>query len=215
MIAAPVKTLGAACCCVWLAGALSSDVLGGNKPVSTNVLNASNEKRLVVVGEHQGFPAGLRVNVHAVPGSGRLLLDITSVRFSSESELSLVKAFEWAFIYSKKDELKEDFVVSVEHEYSRAIEIDGPSMGAAFGIIILASITKRKILSDVTVTGMIGNNGEVHKIGFIDVKARAAKQLGINKLLIPAGQRPKESGVSFVEVKTMNDIVQQMLQPLE
>jgi hypothetical protein len=76
--------------------------------------------------------------------------------------------------------------------YDVAGRIDGPSAGGLMTASVLAAITGRHILPKVTMTGTINPDGTIGPVGGIYHKLHGAQQVGMKKVLIPAGIRTEK-----------------------
>lgn len=72
--------------------------------------------------------------------------------------------------------------------FERPWGASGPSAGALYCIGVLAAMRDDPILPHVTMTGTINPDGSVGRVGGIYHKVKAAKEKGMTKVLIPAGQ---------------------------
>lgn len=66
-------------------------------------------------------------------------------------------------------------------------QVDGPSAGAAIYLAISSAVLNRPILQNVAISGEISIRGRVKPVGGIYQKIISARQTGISKVLIPAG----------------------------
>ncbi|HOQ09988.1 MAG TPA: Lon family ATP-dependent protease [Syntrophomonadaceae bacterium] len=66
-------------------------------------------------------------------------------------------------------------------------KIDGPSAGVAIYLAILSAIEQKPVYQDVAVTGELSIRGRVKAVGGLSEKLQGARQAGVHKILIPAG----------------------------
>lgn len=70
------------------------------------------------------------------------------------------------------------------HTPDGATPKDGPSAGAAFTTAFISKILNKKIRNDIAMTGEIGQNGNVTKIGGLVYKLRGAKAAGVRLVFV-------------------------------
>ncbi|BDC36530.1 MAG: hypothetical protein EF806_00225 [Candidatus Methanoliparum thermophilum] len=131
-----------------------------NQPANASI------KIVGVTEEGEGVVSTLTVEIK--PGNGRILMD-TNVLTGFYTQYSLKKAVQVAENITK---------FSVDSENTEAI--DGESAGAA--------IDGYEIPEDITITGIINEDGTIGHVGSLFEKAEAAVKSGINLFLLPDGQ---------------------------
>ncbi len=131
------------------------------------------------------------------------------------------------YVRSKADELglDENFYRKLDvhvHVPEGAIPKDGPSAGIAMATSIASSLLKRKVRSDVAMTGEITLQGRVLPIGGLKEKLLAAHRAHIKTVIIPRENKKhleddipanvlKE--VEIVLVDTMDEVLERALLP--
>jgi ATP-dependent Lon protease len=93
--------------------------------------------------------------------------------------------------------------------------IDGPSAGAAICLAIYSALTGKAIRQDVALTGEISIQGRIKGVGGIYEKMYAARQAGLNKVLIPEENRADVPanlpGLKVVLVNRIEEALAQMI----
>ncbi len=131
---------------------------------------------------------GAIISVEAVKmkGSGELILtgslgDV--MRESAQAALSYIRSNAVSF------GMDEDFFKSSDihvHVPAGAIPKDGPSAGATIAIALVSLLTGKTAKRDVAVSGEITLTGRILPVGGLKEKLLAAKQAGVNAVIIPA-----------------------------
>lgn len=155
----------------------------------------------------------LPIEVNYFKGKGRLVLtgklgDV--MKESCEIALDYVKAN--AEKYSIDSKLFEENDIHV-HVPEGAIPKDGPSAGVAITIAFISALSKRPVSGNIAMTGEVTLRGNALPIGGLREKSLAAMRSGINKIIIPDGNRrnvselPKEitENLEIVYMKTVDD----------
>lgn len=161
----------------------------------------------------------LQIEVNTMPGKGKLQItgqlgDV--MQESAEIALSYVRS-----IASKYGVDKDFFMENNIHVHvpEGAVPKDGPSAGITMATALLSAITGIKVDSKVAMTGEINLRGDVMPIGGLKEKLLAAKNAGIEKVLVPAKNKPEvleiskeiTDGLDIVYVKTMNQVLKNSL----
>jgi uncharacterized protein len=134
------------------------------------------------------------LGIEAVPGSGRVLVDIENLVFWDDTQESIRTAKKVVGKITKKNMSEYDFVYTI---HTDANMVGGPSAGAAIAIATIAAIEDKKINENVMITGSIKEDGKIGKVTAISAKAEAAKKINITTFLVPQGQ----SKETYYEIK--------------
>ncbi|MDO8553482.1 MAG: S16 family serine protease [Candidatus Micrarchaeota archaeon] len=133
-----------------------------------------------VVGQDGGlFP----VDVRTIPGSGNIFLT-TSPHTGVSTQISADDAVRYGFIIANMSLSDCDVLVNI-HANNIADYVDGPSAGLAFSTLTYSVLTGIPIRSDATLTGGVGPNGVVTRVGGLYEKARASARYGIKYFVTP------------------------------
>lgn len=122
------------------------------------------------------------LDVEAMPGSGRILVDIDNLLFWDDTQQSMRIARNVASNITGLNASKYDFVYNI---YANASIIGGPSAGAALAIATIASLEGKKLNESVMITGSINHDGSIGPVGEILAKAKAAKNVNATLFLVP------------------------------
>ncbi len=93
-------------------------------------------------------------------------------------------AVQAASSYMGINALKYNFTYYIEN----SVNVSGPSGGLALALLATYAFKNEGIYNNFTVTGTITGNGTVGEIGGVTDKAQAAKQNGMDYMLVPAVQ---------------------------
>lgn len=161
----------------------------------------------------------LQIEVNTMPGKGELKLtgqlgDV--MKESAQIALSYVRSI--AEGYGVEKEFFKDHDIHI-HVPEGAVPKDGPSAGITMATAILSAVAKRKVDCKTAMTGEINLRGKVMPIGGLKEKLLAAKNAGIQTVLIPKKNQPmldeisKEitDGMEIVLVEEMGDVLKKAL----
>ena len=87
-------------------------------------------------------------------------------------------------IKSKIKNKKENFGIHI-HCPDTSTPKDGPSAGGAITLAMISLITNIKVKQTIGMTGEIDLNGNISKIGGLDLKIYGGKNAGLKTILIP------------------------------
>ncbi len=137
----------------------------------------------------------LFIETASMPGKGELQLtgqmgDV--MKESAEAAFSIIKSQARQLDINPDVFSKNDFHV---HVPEGAIPKDGPSAGTAMYVSIASLLMRKKVRTDVAMTGEITLRGLVLPIGGLKEKILAAKQSGIKRVILP-----KRNKKNMVEV---------------
>ncbi|MEY8426919.1 endopeptidase La [Lachnospiraceae bacterium 46-15] len=157
----------------------------------------------------------LEIEVNIMRGKGRLQLtgqlgDV--MKESAEAGISYIRSV------GKEYDIPEDFFQKHDihiHIPEGAVPKDGPSAGITMATAILSAVTGHKVRADVAMTGEITLRGRVLPVGGLKEKLLAAKNAGMNTVLLPRKNKADveeiskeiKKGLELVYVETMKDVL--------
>jgi len=95
-----------------------------------------------------------------------------------------------AFRYLPEDKIKEFADKNVHiHFLQGGTPKDGPSAGVSICSALLSLMLGKPIPHDISMTGELSLNGDVCKIGGVQAKVTASKTLGLNRIILPWGNK--------------------------
>lgn len=157
----------------------------------------------------------LRVETTVVPGKGKLLLtgkmgDV--MQESAQAGMSYVRSRACEFGLDK------DFYDHLDihiHIPEGAVPKDGPSAGITMATALVSALTRRSVKSELAMTGELTLGGRVLPVGGLKEKLLAAKEAGVNTVLIPVenekdlDETPKDilRGIRVHLVEHMDEII--------
>lgn len=161
----------------------------------------------------------LQIEVNVMPGKGEIMLtgqlgDV--MKESARAGISYIRSV------SKKYAIAEDFFekhgIHV-HIPEGAVPKDGPSAGITMATAMLSAVTGKKVRADLAMTGEITLRGRVLPIGGLKEKLLAAKNAGIQTVLIPKENTADveelsseiTKGLEIIPVETMEEVLKKSL----
>lgn len=99
-----------------------------------------------------------------------------------------------SYLRSQSKGLGIDFTDFAKHDIhihvpAGATPKDGPSAGVTIAVALASLLTKRRVRSDVAMTGEISLRGRIMRVGGIKEKVLAAARFGIKEVVLPEGNR--------------------------
>jgi ATP-dependent Lon protease len=131
----------------------------------------------------------LFIEATRMPGKGHLILTGSLGEVMKESAQTAL-----SFLRNRADELKIDLSDFDKrdihiHVPAGATPKDGPSAGVTIVTALASLLTKRKVRSDLAMTGEISLRGRVLRVGGIKEKVLAASRSGIKTVILPEQNR--------------------------
>lgn len=161
----------------------------------------------------------LQIEVNVMPGKGEIMLtgqlgDV--MKESARAGISYIRSV------SKKYAIAEDFFEKHDihvHIPEGAVPKDGPSAGITMATAMLSAVTGKKVRADLAMTGEITLRGRVLPIGGLKEKLLAAKNAGIQTVLIPKENTADveelsseiTKGLEIIPVETMEEVLKKAL----
>lgn len=161
----------------------------------------------------------LQIEVNIMPGKGEIMLtgqlgDV--MKESARAGISYIRSV------SKKYAIAEDFFEKHDihvHIPEGAVPKDGPSAGITMATAMLSAVTGKRVRADLAMTGEITLRGRVLPIGGLKEKLLAAKNAGIQAVLVPkeniADVEELSSeitkGLEIIPVETMEEVLKKAL----
>ena len=161
----------------------------------------------------------LQIEVNVMPGKGEIMLtgqlgDV--MKESARAGISYIRSV------SKKYAIAEDFFEKHDihvHIPEGAVPKDGPSAGITMATAMLSAVTGKKVRADLAMTGEITLRGRVLPSGGLKEKLLAAKNAGIQTVLIPKENTADveelsseiTKGLEIIPVETMEEVLKKAL----
>ena len=161
----------------------------------------------------------LQIEVNVMPGKGEIMLtgqlgDV--MKESARAGISYIRSV------SKKYAIAEDFFEKHDihvHIPEGAVPKDGPSAGITMATAMLSAVTGKKVRADLAMTGEITLRGRVLPIGGLKEKLLAAKNAGIQTVIIPKENTADveelsseiTKGLEIIPVETMEEVLKKAL----
>ena len=149
--------------------------------VSAVIQEDSMQVYAVTTDDQTALSAGLSLEIK--PGSGKVWSSVEPLIGTSTQTTEKI-AVEVAKTYFGR--VKEyDYFFEIESEASL---VDGPSAGAAMGLLLISMLQDRNLPDDVSITGTITVDGGVGPVGGVFKKAQKAAATGVELFMIPRGE---------------------------
>jgi len=137
----------------------------------------------------------LFIEATKMPGKGMLLLTGSLGDVMKESAQTAL-----SYLRSQADSMNIDFSEQAKYDIhihvpAGATPKDGPSAGVTIVAALASLLAKRRVRSDVAMTGEISLRGRVLRVGGIKEKVLAAARFGIKQVIMPAQNEPDWSEV--------------------
>jgi len=150
---------------------------------------------------YEGTTADLFLEIK--PGSGRVFLD-TFPLTKVDTQISTRFSKDIACDYLEKDCSRYDFIYTIK---ANSPIIAGPSAGGAITLLTISLLDGFEINESISITGTINSGGIIGPVGGIKEKIDAASEAGLNKVLIPEGERfidEDRKVIETIEIVTTN-----------
>ena len=157
----------------------------------------------------------LQIEVNVMPGKGEILLtgqlgDV--MKESARTGISYIRSV--SDKYNIENEFFEKHDIHV-HIPEGAVPKDGPSAGITMATAMVSAVTGYKVKANLAMTGEVTLRGRVLPIGGLKEKLLAAKNAGINTVLVPAKNMVDveelsteiTKGIDIIPVETMEEVL--------
>lgn len=162
----------------------------------------------------------LQIEVNTMPGKGELRMtgqlgDV--MKESAQTALTFIRSVACSCYQVAEDYFeKHDLHI---HIPEGAVPKDGPSAGITMASAMLSAVTERPVSAKTAMTGEITLRGRVLPIGGLKEKLLAARMAHVERVLVPAKNRPdveelsKEitKGLEILFVKDMDEVLKEVL----
>ncbi len=161
----------------------------------------------------------LQIEVNVMPGKGELMLtgqlgDV--MKESARAGISYIRSMISRYGIDKEYFERHDIHI---HIPEGAVPKDGPSAGITMATAMLSAIIEKPVKAQIAMTGEITLRGRVLAIGGLKEKILAAKNAGIQTVLVPKKNEkdveeiPAEikRGIEIIFVETMEQVIAQAL----
>ncbi len=157
----------------------------------------------------------LQIEVSVMPGKGDISLtgqmgDV--MKESAQAGISYIRSISSRYAIPEQYFSEHDIHI---HIPEGAVPKDGPSAGITMATAILSAVAQKPVRRDVAMTGEITLRGRVLAIGGLKEKTLAAKNAGIQTVIVPEANRPDveefpqeiREGLEFVYVTSMEEVI--------
>ena len=167
-----------------------------------NVLaNQGHMKLLAVKETENGMEGGIAdLYLEIKPGSGRVFLE-TFPLTKTDTQMSTRFAKAIACDITEKNCDDFDFFYTITAD---SAIIAGPSAGASLAVLTVAMLDDLPLNEDYAITGTINSGGLIGPVGGLKAKIEGAKNAGLKKVFIPAGELIIKVDNSTVDLKNLS-----------
>ncbi len=170
-------------------------IINQTQPISFYSNKSTTTEIYLPAVDEKGNGVITKLEVKALLGSGKVLVDINQLLFWIDTQYSIQTAKNVAEKITGKNLSKYDLIYSIQ---TNASLIEGPSAGAAITIATIAALENKTLNKSVMITGTIQPDGRIGPVGGILAKARAARSVGAELFLVPLGQGTQ---VNYIPIK--------------
>lgn len=151
------------------------------------------------------------ITMKSIPGNGREYVGASPTVGTSTQESLVIAADVARGISMRGNDC--DLLVRINDEDSPG-GVEGPSAGAAFTLMAYSLLTGEEMGHDATITGAIGDGGEILPVGGLYEKALSAKMAGVGSIVTPVQSVEEKlmlrgiSGVHIYEVSNATEAIE-------
>lgn len=152
----------------------------------------------------------IQLEVIIKEGKSNLFLNVANVLVDESMQSSAQTAIQVAREVTRTSLADKDVFINIKSQaQERKLTISGGSAGGAIAIAAIAAMMGKPPLEDVLMTGTIGTDHSIGKIGAPRAKGIAARENGAKLFLVPPGQKGEvgEIGIEVKEVRTIEEAV--------
>lgn len=164
---------------------------------------------ILAVSNGEGDVLGLETEVQL--GDGEVSVTVNKVLFQNTTQISVNRAWKVSEEYTEMDLSQFDGEVRIDHGYEGYLSVTGDSGGSAFAITFIAALKNKTINKDILITGSLGSDGGIERVGEAEEKVKAAREFGAEKVLVPAGSNVEVSGIVVEEVSDITEAAEIIL----
>lgn len=140
------------------------------------------------------------VEEEEIDSRGHKIKMISSARASVENALTVLKK------YMDVDYKEHD----IHLNFPGGVPIDGPSAGIAIAVALYSAILNIPINGDLAMTGELSIRGKVKPVGGVTVKLEAAREAGIQRVVIPKDNWQElysKIGINVIPVENIEEVL--------
>lgn len=146
------------------------------------------------------------LEVYLKEGKGALYVDINNVIYDYSLQESIDNAIIAAKEISNESLDESDIFIKITAPLSASKPvIGGGSGGAAITLTVIACIQEQNLNGSILITGTADTKNTIGPVGGIIPKAKAARDYGASKIIVPLGQKEEVDGIDIIEVLTIEE----------
>lgn len=144
-----------------------------------------------------------------------LFVNVNNMEVRHDLQLALREAIATARRLTNASFRSRGVLITFSSPGDELLALRGKSWEAGITVAFVAALTGAPLTRKTLVTGVVSDNGTLLPVGAIKSKARAARNFGASRLLVPNGQEKNTDGIIIEEVATINEAINEILNPKE
>ncbi|ELZ68892.1 hypothetical protein C457_10791 [Haloferax prahovense DSM 18310] len=140
-------------------------------------------------------------------GKGELFVNLDGIEVRHDLQLALREAIATAARLTDSSFGETATHVTFDPPTSGVLALRGKSWEAGLTVALVASLRRQSLTQETLITGVVDDEGALLPVGEIETKARAARAVGAQALIIPAGE-PTEvtvQGLRTIRVRSISE----------
>ena len=148
-----------------------------------------------------GSDSGLVIPVafEFTDGEGELFVNLNGIEVRHDLQLALREAIATAIRLTDSSLSETATHVTFDPPTSGVLALRGKSWEAGLTVALVASLRQQSLTQETLITGVVDDEGALLPVGEIETKARAARAVGAQALIIPASE-PTEVAVQGLRI---------------
>lgn len=143
------------------------------------------------------------VTVELREGEGGILIDLEQVELRHDIQLALRESLATARRLTDRSLDGSHLNVSFGVDRGQVLAFHGKSWEAGLTMALVGLLRNRPLGAETLITGVVADDGTLLPVGGLAAKARAAREHGATRLLVPEQPTPEVSGIELRRVPSV------------